>query len=101
MLHILTAVFILASATPAFAAPAGVDPYYHAGPSAKPAQAKLVLRDTIWRCGDAGCSAGRSNSRPVVVCEVLVREVGKLDTFTVAGEALAADDLEKCNARAR
>ncbi|HWH18350.1 MAG TPA: hypothetical protein VNT77_08475 [Allosphingosinicella sp.] len=81
--------------TPAFAGP-----YYTAEPAAKPTQAKLIVRDTIWNCGDAGCSANKSNSRPAIVCALLVREVGALRSFSAGGQALSAEQLEKCNARA-
>jgi hypothetical protein len=81
-------------ATPALAS------HYQAEPAAKPAAAKIILRDTIWSCTDAGCAAGRSNSRPAIVCEVLVKEVGALKSFSVAGRPLSAAELEKCNARA-
>lgn len=83
-----------------FATPAAAAPYFAAEPAAKPAQAKLVLRDTLWKCGDASCTAGRSSSRPAVVCAVLAREVGSLRSFSVEGVALSPAELEKCNARA-
>lgn len=83
-----------------FATPALAVPYFKAEPAAKPAEARLVLRDTMWKCGDASCTAGRSNSRPAVVCAVLAKEVGSLRSFTVEGTALTAEELEKCNARA-
>ena len=74
--------------------------HYHAEPAAKPAAATLILRDTVWKCGDAGCAGSRSNSRPATVCALLARKVGNLRSFSVNGEALGAFDLEKCNARA-
>ncbi len=83
-------------ATPALAAG-----HYHAQPAAKPAAAKLVLRDTIWSCGDAGCAAAsQSSSRPAIVCAILVKEVGALRSFSAGGQPLTAEQLEKCNARA-
>ena len=81
-------------ATPALAS------HYHAQPEAKPEAARLILRDTIWSCGDNGCAAGKSNSRPAIVCEVLAKEVGTLRSFSVEGRALTPQQLEKCNARA-
>ena len=81
-------------ATPALAS------HYHAQPAAKPEAARLILRDTIWSCGDNGCAAGKSNSRPAIVCEVLVKEVGALRSFSVDGRPLTPQELEKCNARA-
>ncbi len=84
-------------ATPALAA----GPHFQAEPVAKPSEVRLALRDTLWRCGDAGCAAAQSGSRPAIVCAVLAREVGALRSFAVKGEALAADELDKCNARAK
>ncbi len=81
-------------------APALAAPHYQAEPAAKPAAAKLVLRDTVWRCGESGCAGSRSNSRPAIVCAVLAKEVGALRSFSSEGSALSADELEKCNARA-
>ncbi len=84
-------------ATPVLAA----GPHFQAEPVAKPAEAQLALRDTLWRCGDVGCGASESSSRPAIVCAVLAREVGALRSFSVKGEALGAEELEKCNARAK
>ena len=87
----------LLSAAPAIAA----GPQYRAEPVAAPAQAKFALRDTLWNCGDNGCAATASSSRPAIVCAVLAREVGTLKSFSTGGEALSPDQLEKCNARAK
>jgi hypothetical protein len=92
-----TAFFALAlTATPALAAP-----HYQAEPSAAPATAKFVLKDTVWNCGGASCAAGKTNSRPAIVCASLAREIGVLRSFSANGEALTGADLDKCNARAR
>ena len=95
----LTAILLssLMFATPAFAA----GPHFQAEPVAKPAETRIALRDTMWRCGDAGCGAAQSSSRPAIVCAVLAREVGTLKSFAVKGEALGAEELAKCNARAK
>jgi hypothetical protein len=83
-------------ATPAFSAP-----HYHAQPVVSPAATKIVLRDTMWRCSDTGCVGTRSNSRPAIVCALLVRSVGIVRSFAEEGRAMGADELEKCNARAK
>jgi hypothetical protein len=83
-------------ASPAFAAPA-----YEAQPDAAPSATRFALRDTVWKCSDTGCIATASNSRPAVVCAVLAKEVGPLRSFTFKGEALSAEELGKCNARAK
>ena len=83
--------------TPALAAP----PQFQAQPDFAPAETKFALRDTLWKCGDAGCAAAAGSSRPAVVCAVLAREVGTLRSFSFKGEELSADELAKCNARAK
>ncbi len=83
--------------SPVMAAPA----YYQAEPAAAPAQPRLVARDNVWHCGEAGCTSGRTGSRPAIVCATLVREVGALRSFSVEGRAFAAGELENCNRRAR
>src|SRR5690349_4667490 len=90
---------ILASAL--FAAPALAAPQFAAQPNTAPATAKFVVKDTLWSCGEAGCAAAASNSRPAVVCAALAKEVGLLASFSVKGESLNADELGKCNARAK
>lgn len=91
----------LVSASLMMAAPALASSHYHAQPAVPPAATKIVVRDTIWSCGDGGCAAAaRSSSRPLIVCETLVKQVGALQSFTVAGQALSPQQLEKCNARA-
>lgn len=91
------AVFALAFASaPAFAAS-----QYHAAPVAPPGQERVVARDNLWRCGEAGCTTGRSGARPAIVCAMLVREVGALRSFNVQGRPFTAEELEICNRRAR
>ena len=75
--------------------------YYAATPVTAPAARRLVVRDTLWQCGDAGCAASaKGNSRPAIVCQSLVKEVGALASFRAGAEAFDADALAKCNARA-
>lgn len=81
------------------AAPALASSHYVAQP-ANPADARIVAKDILWKCSDAGCSANKSNSRPDVVCSSLVKKVGALRSFSIAGVALSPEDLEKCNSRA-
>ena len=90
---------ILASAL--FAAPALAAPQFAAQPNTAPATTKFVVKDTLWSCGEAGCAASSSNSRPAVVCASLAKAVGALASFSVKGQALSADELGKCNARAK
>lgn len=92
----ITATLALLAAAP-FASPA----QYYAAPVAKPAEGKIVLKDTLWNCGDTGCTAaGKSSSRPATVCASFVKKAGRVESFSVAGAPLNPADLEKCNARA-
>jgi hypothetical protein len=75
--------------------------YYTATPATAPSEASFVTRNTIWSCDGGTCMAQKAADRPLFVCERIAKTVGKLDTFTVAGEALDADKLAKCNAKAK
>ncbi len=68
---------------------------------ASPAQGKFVAGETLWRCGTQDCAAGSGTSRPAIVCAQAARKLGKVESFTVKGEALSAEDLESCNKRAK
>jgi hypothetical protein len=85
-----------------FLAGAGIDvAFYRAEPAAPPVKAQVIAGELAWHCGADGCTAGRSGARPVVDCQALVRAVGKVKSFAVAGAPLPPDQLEKCNARGR
>ena len=74
---------------------------YRAEPATPQSVARFVAKELVWKCGPAGCTAPRGNSRPAIDCAALAREVGELKSFAVGGRPLAAEELEKCNARAR
>jgi hypothetical protein len=75
-------------------------PHYRAEPVSTPTHARIVLRDIMWNCGETGCVGTKSSSRPAIVCALLVKKIGRLRSFQVAGEALAPAALEACNAHA-
>lgn len=92
--------FLLITATtaPAFAAA----PMYKLVPATAVASVKsVVVGETLWRCGPTGCVAGESSSRPAVVCAQAARKVGKIESFTANGAAFSADELAKCNEKAK
>ncbi len=90
------------SAVTAATAPAMAAGSYYRAELATPASAdRLIVRGLIWKCGAEGCVAGRSNSRALIDCSALARQVGTLRSFSVEGRTLAPDELEKCNAKAR
>ena len=103
--HLVSTLLALLGAVAVFGASAGPalaeTVHYRAEPATPQAQARLIVKDLIWKCGPAGCIAGKSNSRPAIDCPALARQIGTLRSFTVAGQALPAEALEKCNARAR
>ena len=75
--------------------------HFRADPVTAPAEARLVVRDTVFRCGDAGCVAPRASSRPELVCAALAREVGELRMFAANGRSFDSAALAQCNSRAR
>ena len=81
---------------PAFAAG------FQAETNSAPAQERFVARDSIWRCAGTSCvSTNRTSTRPAIVCAALAREVGALKSFSADGRAFGAEELQRCNARAR
>ena len=94
---IAAAIVALAGATPAAAQGA----YYVAKPVAELKKASLVTRNTIWKCADGVCLAPKSPDRPAIMCELVVREAGKLAMFAVGGAQMDEAALDKCNARAK
>ena len=75
--------------------------HYKAEPAAPPSVEKLIVRQTAWKCGPNGCVAAQGSSRPAVECGALARQLGALKSFAAGGRAFDANELEKCNARAR
>ena len=45
-------------------------------------------------------AAAKAPERDIVLCQLVAQRVGKLTSFTVGGQALDADTLSKCNAKA-
>ena len=85
----------------AAAAPAAAANQYRAELAAPTAPQRVIVRDVVWSCAGDSCVAQQTTSRPATDCSALAGHVGALKSFSVAGQALAADALEKCNARAR
>ncbi|HEX8643945.1 MAG TPA: hypothetical protein VF702_08535 [Allosphingosinicella sp.] len=88
---------LAASAAPAEAS----QTHFRAQPLNLPEAIRLVVRDTVFRCGPASCVAPRASSRAELVCAALAREVGGLASFSAGGRAFDAAALEACNRRAR
>lgn len=75
--------------------------YYTATLSEAPAATRTVSGGLVWNCAGTACTAPRGTSRPAIVCARLVRELGPITAFSAGGNALAAADIERCNANAR
>lgn len=62
--------------------------------SARPAVAvdakRIVGRDIRWACGPTGCTGATDDSRPLVLCQGLAKQAGRLDSFLVNGRATDA-----------
>lgn len=97
---IATLVFAAAalSGTAAVAAPADV---YAAVPAAPPAKTSFITRSTAWRLQNGAFVASQAPERPAVLCELVVRQVGTLTSFRVAGKDYDAEQLARCNAKAK
>ena len=80
---------------PATAAPNA--PFYTAE-LAQPAKDLVIVAGGVaWQCNGATCIAAKGTSRPMRMCRELQRDVGEITGFTAKGEALADDQLAKCN----
>lgn len=92
-------VMISAATAPAFAANA---PAYRLVPAAAVSSAKsVVVGETLWRCSPDGCVAGESGSRPAIICAQAARKVGRIESFSANGNAFSAEELAKCNEKAK
>ncbi|HVF92789.1 MAG TPA: hypothetical protein VM900_00590 [Sphingomonas sp.] len=75
--------------------------YYVAVPAAQPAKSTLVTRNTAWTLQGGAFVAAQAPERHQVLCQLVADRVGGLSSFTVKGKAYGADELAKCNARAK
>ena len=95
----------LAAAALAFgvAVPASAQtPTYRAVPVVKMTVAdNVVIGETLWNCGAAGCTTSKATSRPAIVCEQTAKKFGKLESFAVGTNSFDDAALAKCNAKAK
>lgn len=95
---------LTSAALVAVAGPAGAQgpAHYVAVPAAPAAKASVITRSTPWRLTANGAYvASRAPERDLVLCQLLARDVGPLRSFSAGGAALDADELGKCNSRAK
>jgi hypothetical protein len=62
---------------------------------------KIIAGDTLWACSGAACTTARIDSRPAIACAQVVKQIGAVSSFSVGSTALGAEDLAKCNTRAK
>jgi hypothetical protein len=67
----------------------------------QPTTSRIIARDIVWNCGAAACHGATDDGRPLVLCQSLAKQAGRVDTFIVDGRAFAANELERCNASAK
>lgn len=68
---------------------------------ASPAPGRFIVRDIVWHCGPAACQGVTAEGRPIVLCQALARQTGRVVSFLVDGRAFSADELDRCNASAK
>jgi hypothetical protein len=85
---------VLAVAAPASAAT------YTGKPAASVAEPKFVARDIVWNYAGGIYRGSTDESRPLVLCQGLAKQAGRLESFTVNGRAMTDADLAKCNSAA-
>ena len=70
-------------------------------PATAPTIAAMMTRSTPWKCGGDRCVTTRTEGSPLTMCQLAAKELGTLTAFTANGEAFAAEQLAKCNTRAK
>ena len=67
----------------------------------RPAEkSRIVVHNLLWQCDERRCvAASQSDSRPVIVCMALARELGPVLDFATGGKALDAAGLARCKSR--
>jgi|ERR1051325_4664818 hypothetical protein len=66
-----------------------------------PANGRFIARDIVWNCGAAACQGATEESRPVVLCQSLAKQAGRIDSFLVDGRAFTPAELAQCNTAAK
>jgi hypothetical protein len=56
-----------------------------------------IVGGVLWRCAGDSCSAPAEGSRPLMVCERVVKKFGQVARFTSPLGELSAEELTRCN----
>lgn len=81
------------------AAPAAAGNY--SATLSSPASGRFIARDITWNCGAAACQGATEESRPLVLCQSLAKQAGRIERFLVDGRAFNDSELARCNASAK
>ena len=82
--------------TPAMAQTPGTA-YYRAELAQPASETRAIAGDLVWACNGTSCVADKGTSRPLRICRDINRKFGEVTNFSTKGEALAAEDLDRCN----
>jgi hypothetical protein len=69
-----------------------------AAPLASPKQE--IIGGVMWKCAGESCSAPAEGSRPLLVCERVVKKFGAVSRFASPEGELSAEELTRCNGAA-
>ena len=94
----MSAVMLSAAASPVSAARNG--PEFRLTALA-PVTGTKISGETLWRCNATGCTAAAGTSRPAIICAQAARALGPLQSFSYRGTAFEAEELAKCNTKAK
>ncbi|OYX67374.1 MAG: hypothetical protein B7Y88_00985 [Sphingomonadales bacterium 32-64-17] len=83
---------------PLMAQPQGTGAFYVAEIATPLEATRMAAGGVAWACEGTSCVASRGTARPLRICRELKRKAGEITRFTVDGEALADDQLARCNA---
>lgn len=75
--------------------------YYVAVPANPATKTQMMTRSTPWNLQNGAYVANRAPERDLVLCQLVARNTGPLQSFAVAGKPFDADTLAACNAKAR
>ena len=96
-MRVLLPLTLLFAAVPAVA---GAAPLMKAAPQAA-VEGRILTKGAAWTCVDGTCRTVSDASRPSILCERLVKEVGTLASFVVDDKPMDEAELAKCNAKTR
>jgi hypothetical protein len=61
----------------------------------------VIVNDTLWQRSGEGYVAVNPTNRPAIACAQAARTVGKVSAFSANGKDFSAEELAKCNAKAK